>query len=359
MRKSIVLIFLLVTMKAWAFPDTIRHGYTSCTTCHVSPGGGGLMTDYGRSLSKELMSTWGSKGEEQLLHGFVNLKKPKFLERVVLGGNARYLSRYQKTKTTEINEGFWMQAQVRVGVLFEKIKFIVSAGSIENPRQSDQIIWVAPEYYAIASPNPSNSIRFGRFEPMYGLRLPDHNLWVKSEVGFVPWVQRDTIEFNIEDQSQLLSLAGFQSTSKTTSSQQSTGYAINWHEVFGERTRLGMSAFNSEGQGARSRALTGHGTISYTDKTFTHLEFSRVSKLDVIRDVSFMRTGHELVKGFIPFVQFQSRANVREKASREFKYGAGVQWLPRPHFEIMLNAEQLKKKNADAFETNLLFHYYL
>lgn len=35
---------------AWASPTMIRLGYTSCAPCHLSPQGGGLLTDYGKGI---------------------------------------------------------------------------------------------------------------------------------------------------------------------------------------------------------------------------------------------------------------------------------------------------------------------
>src|ERR1700722_15897581 len=60
-------LFLLLTVvwlpAAFAFPEMARHGYTQCTACHVSPAGGGVLTEYGRELSSDLLSTW-SHGNE-------------------------------------------------------------------------------------------------------------------------------------------------------------------------------------------------------------------------------------------------------------------------------------------------------
>jgi hypothetical protein len=61
-------LLLLVSGRAMGFPDLIRHGYTNCIACHVSPNGGGVLTKYGRSLSKELLSTWGREGEEKFAY---------------------------------------------------------------------------------------------------------------------------------------------------------------------------------------------------------------------------------------------------------------------------------------------------
>ncbi|RYZ63714.1 MAG: hypothetical protein EOP05_23120, partial [Proteobacteria bacterium] len=52
-----------VGANAEAYPDLIRHNYVNCTTCHVSPTGGGAMTEYGRAMSHELLSAWGTERE--------------------------------------------------------------------------------------------------------------------------------------------------------------------------------------------------------------------------------------------------------------------------------------------------------
>jgi len=350
---------LFLSLNAWSFPDTVRRGYTSCTTCHVSPGGGGLLTDYGRNLSKELMSTWGTTNEEQPLHGLFNMKKPKLLERLVVGGDARYITRRQTSETSKIDEGFWMQVQARAGLLFEKVKIVTTWGSIENPRESTKIQVVSPEYYAILTPKEPLSIRVGRFEPMYGLRLPDHNLWVKSETGFHPWMQRDTIEFIHEDEKQMLTLGGFQSISKMPVGQQTTGYNFNFYQILGDHQRVGISALNAEGQGQRQRTLTGHGTLSFRKIFFTHLELTRVWNSGATKDVTFLRSGLEVAKGFIPFIQLQSKVDRDLAGDGQYKYGAGIQWLPRPHFEIVFQIEQLSSRQGDSQENFLLFHYYL
>ena len=64
------LVFIFVGV-AQAFPEMIRLGYVNCTSCHVSPNGGGLLTDYGRSISSEALSTWAKPKEELPGHGFL------------------------------------------------------------------------------------------------------------------------------------------------------------------------------------------------------------------------------------------------------------------------------------------------
>lgn len=44
-----------------AEPMFLSKQYPRCTTCHFSPTGGGLLTDYGRSLSHNELSTTGGQ----------------------------------------------------------------------------------------------------------------------------------------------------------------------------------------------------------------------------------------------------------------------------------------------------------
>jgi len=341
-----------------AFPDTIRHGYANCTSCHTSPGGGGLLNSYGRSLSKELISAWGGNGEEMPLHGLVDIPEGT-LDRFLLGGDSRYISRKTQGKSADIDEGFLMQAQVRIGFVFEKLKFLMILGKIENPRMKSDVRNVSPEYYALWSPKEELHIRAGRFEPIFGLRLPDHNVWTRTEAGLLPWLERDTVEFISEGELQFVSLAGFQSISSTTPAQQQTGYSASLYQVFKERYRAGFSMLNSEGQGSRSKAFSLNGTFGFTEKLYSMVEFMRSSNNGTDKDVGFFRAGYEIKKGFVPLFQGQSMRTLGQGASTKLKMGAGFQWFPRPHFEVMTLIENVQVEKENTREYTFLFHYYL
>ncbi len=361
--STLLTIFHLITLlalseRSQAFPDTIRHGYVNCSTCHVSPAGGGLLTSYGRSLSRELLSTWGYKGEEQPLHGAVTIPE-KFNEHFALGGDIRYLNRRQQTKSRALKEDFLMQAQLRAGLLFEKIKFVAAVGRIENPRKSEKVVLDAPEYFALWTPREEVHVRLGRFQPIYGLRLPDHGLWIRSDLGFAPWVERDTSEVIFEGESTTMSLAGFLSTSATSFTQQSTGYTGSIFQTLGEKTRLGLSALNSEGQGTRTKVLTTHAVLPFSEAFYALAEYSRIWNLTEVHDLGFSRLGYEAVKGLTVFAQGQLKVDRLGGQGTQSKTGVGAQWLPRPHFEISAIFESLKSRQGDASENYILFHYYL
>jgi len=74
------LVLLLGARGAGAEPMFLSKQYNRCTSCHYSATGGGLLTPYGRSLSRQELSTTGradpsapppakGKGEESFLWG--------------------------------------------------------------------------------------------------------------------------------------------------------------------------------------------------------------------------------------------------------------------------------------------------
>lgn len=350
--------YLIGNNKAFAFPDTLRHGYTNCTTCHVSPSGGGLLSAYGRSLSSELMSTWSYKDEEQPLEGLVKIPE-SIMDTYFFGGDSRYLSRKTEGKSIDADEGFLMQAQLRLGFAIDKVKFIGAFGTIENPRESSEIKLVSPEYYLLWNVKEEIHFRAGRFEPIYGLRMPDHNLWIKTEIGYQPWIQRDTVEAIYEGEKQFANMAGFQSTSATSSSDQITGYTASFYQILGEKSRVGLSAMNSEGQGVRMKSFTLHSTVSFSEKSYSLFEYSSIWNNDTIKDAGFLRLGYEIFKGFTPILQGQAKIDRDLDYPEQYKTGAGFIWLPRPHFEIMGTFEQLNNAKENYGEALLLLHYYL
>lgn len=358
-------IGILITPDAQAFPDTIRHGYTNCTTCHLSPSGGGLLTPYGRSLSRELISTWGNENEELPLHGLIKIPE-NLSETIYFGGDIRSLSiterkQEEKNGETEIeneSESFLMQSQLRFAYGWNQLKLILSMGKIENPKEEKTIKWVSPEYYALWSPKEELFARIGRFEPLHGLRMPDHNLWIKSEIGFVPWAERDTAEMIYEGEKQFLSFSGFQSTS-ASASQHTTGYTGSIFYVIGDKHRMGLSGMNQEGQGIRLRTLSLVGTFTLNERTYILTENARLSALGKNKDLSFVRFGYEIFKGFTFTLQNQFKQEVGSSGTAETKTGFGATWFPRPHFEIITNFDQHKIKKEKEDEFTLLFHYYL
>jgi len=54
-RRTVIAVTALIlglhqAERAWSFPEMVGKGYNNCLTCHHSPSGGGIVTEYGREL---------------------------------------------------------------------------------------------------------------------------------------------------------------------------------------------------------------------------------------------------------------------------------------------------------------------
>ena len=120
-------LIIIFSLKLYAFPENVRHGYLACTACHVSPSGGGVLTPYGRSLSAELMSTWGTSKTAGF---FFSDNENENMNPTWWRANV-FLSAVQTRKDTSTFEKAQfipMQADLQTGVDTEKFAVIVSAG---------------------------------------------------------------------------------------------------------------------------------------------------------------------------------------------------------------------------------------
>ena len=114
------LSLILFPTHTFAFPEMIRHGYTNCITCHLSSNGGGTLTEYGRAISKDVMSRgaffWETKmdlktplenKDEQPLAGSFSLPKGLYL-----GGDFRALQLIEDNPRQTRGEFVFMQADL-------------------------------------------------------------------------------------------------------------------------------------------------------------------------------------------------------------------------------------------------------
>jgi hypothetical protein len=357
----LLLISYFLFSKASAYPDLTRHGYTSCRACHVSPAGGGALNAYGRSMSKELLSTWSYEGEEEVLHGM--LPKDwieKYKENFIVGGNVRAVQTYVDNEQREAGEFFLMQTQVHIGFKAEKIEGIVSIGKIENPRESETIHWEPAEYYLNFLLSDEAILRVGQFNPSFGISMPDHTLWTRSQTGMMPWLERDTVELSFQSEDYSLFVSGFQSSDDNPANFQTTGHSTNFLWNYTERQQVGISYKTEEGKITKNQTYSLWGKFSpFKPEAYILAEIDRIKTSTSVQTVGFVRGGYEVKKGVTPLLQVQHQDKARPSKEQNWRYGLGLQFFPRPHWEVFMLFEEVKLEQQDAKEGFIVFHYYL
>lgn len=194
MTRAVAIALLLgAAGTAEAYPHfQVTSGTPTCGQCHFNPGGGGLLTDWGRDASADVLS--GNGGNGDFFHGLVPL--PRWLS---VGGDVRLAGLAHDTGATEGVQlaAFPMQADLSARIGSAQLWGLVTVGyrgSARQPAPPDPSAAPAPpsplasvisrEHYFAWTPGNGAYLRAGRFFAPYGLRLADHTAYVRRYLGF-------------------------------------------------------------------------------------------------------------------------------------------------------------------------------
>lgn len=354
----IVTASALGAMKAYAFPEMTRHGYTQCTACHLSPSGGGVLTSYGRQMSEELLSTWTRKGEGQVLHGA--LKSDPAEKGILIGGDVRAAQIHRQNSLVRTGRFFLMQANLDLAYVYERFAAMISIGQIEEPLSGRvQGNFNSTKFYGMANITETLALRIGRFIPTFGLNMPDHVLVTKQGLGLQPWMQYDTAEVSWLSESWSLFGGVSQTIDNTPVTLKEDAYNLHATYNFAERFKVGASGWYGEGD-KNIRRLYGVNAIlglSHHLYNLTEIDFSHDSTRDGMFAMS--RLGWEIHKGVIPYVQYQHQHSDLENNGTVTRYHTlGGHFFPRPHFEVSGQWSKVRNVKEWSDEAYFLVHYY-
>ncbi len=377
MKIFAVAFFILLnslSLKTFAFPELVRHGYPNCVACHVSPSGGGTLTDYGRSLSKELVSTWSYENEEQFGHGLIG-KAPEWLQ---IGGDLRFIQLYTNNPTATETKNFWMDNELEAGVRFGQFYADSSLGIQRGPASTPHL------YDAISSRHfigyfisDEISVRFGKFLPSYGLNIPNHTALTRDSLGFDQGMEHLNLEASYLGEkfdvflTALLGKADLEGAAiefPTDPSLDEHGAALSSSLWLAEKFKVGVS-FLYGSSDAYHRLLSGlFGILKLSKKAYLLTEWDWQSKTERIGNIEshgfadYNELGFEAYKGInLYLVEEESYLDFNTTSSRDNSYGVGFKFYPRPHLEFQ--AEYRKERNMRAFSDYtdsgfLTGHYY-
>jgi len=186
-------LLLLIAAPARAFPQwQLSTGAARCNQCHFAPAGGGLLTGYGQDSAGEELATFGGNGA--FLHGAGTL--PRWLG---LGGDFRgafVAEDVQDPAGTKV-AAFPMQAQLAARATLGDFSVYGSVGYRGQIRPNEDVVpeqnyqpiaasrFISPEHYVMWRPSPVGPyVRAGRFFAPFGLRMAEHVVYVRSDLGF-------------------------------------------------------------------------------------------------------------------------------------------------------------------------------
>ena len=184
MRTLLVVVAITISIalprRAAAYPQYQLGSEKTCTGCHLSPDGGGILNENGTTVAE---STAWRGGNGAFMYG---MKRPSWLE---LGGDARGAAGFVYPGTASA-AAYPMQVEVGASAHLGAGLSIHALGGLRSPQDNGSalhVLW-SREHYVMWQQHPEDSrglyIRVGRMMPTFGLRLAEHIVYTQRFGGY-------------------------------------------------------------------------------------------------------------------------------------------------------------------------------
>ncbi len=327
---SMAIAILLVGVAVFAgislgYSDLNRLGYQSCGACHVSPGGAGVTTAYGRSA-----------GEEQ--YTFAREGDGRFASLVTLPS---WLSAAANTRFVNVNapgyhKKFLMQQEAEVAVTLDKLTIDVAVG-----RYGPALTREWRRHYLQYQPSDHLTLRVGRFAPSFGLYHADHTASVRQDLGRLQAAESYAVEGVLTGRIGSVSVASTLGASDSIHLTGSDGYKMDANTSGAiVTTQINISPTLDWGVDYWFRSdserdyLTAGPHVRWAPARWLYAtgEVYRVltSTEPRQRDVGYASLGVVPLEGL--------HVTTTYEWSDGSRYGVELRWLPVPHVELQAQA---------------------
>ncbi len=263
MKRLLLLTFFTYPFTAWAFPEMVRHNYPNCIACHESPSGGGLLTNYGRTISHTTLSTWGGEKEARPFYGAFDNKYTKTW--LNLGGDLRGLQLHTNNKQMMMGRFIRMQAGLEAAIKFLNFKLVSFFGKQE---EGHMLRGESIRHYLMYQPLDELSIRIGRFIPNFGLNVPEHTLATRRSLGFDQGSERDQVEVMWGGEKLNISGSYSQTVTSEMRKTQEKGLTLQTNYTLFDSYRVGASLWLGK-ENSKSRQIYGlNAVLGFSEKLY-------------------------------------------------------------------------------------------
>lgn len=361
--KIALILLLICAGQAIGYVELMRYGYQSCTACHVSPSGGGVLTRAGRASTEQVLSTWARDEEGRFLYGAVS--PPSWLD---IGGDISLLSAHQTSQGTSRNRWLLMQADVETAVTISKAYAAAVIGATPFFLDTSRFELASRRHYVGYRISELVRLRAGKFIPAYGLYLADHFAQIR---GGLSWdYGREPYGIEVSGETDRMEWFATYLLGELSSPQndRERGIALRWEPRLWELQSLGISYAYLSNQNLTRHLFGPFALIALSPDLFAVAEaaFHRASNQGMEGATwgatTYFRVNYMLIQGLQIYLSNElSRRDFSNPSTSFTGYGLGAQFFPRPHFEVQ-GFWQKRRSIADTSFSDyawLLFHVYL
>ena len=356
------LSFLAAAGRAVAEPIFLSRQYTRCTGCHFSPTGGGLLTPYGRSLSREELSTFGrSRGsatqgrEHEFLFGALG----DALGPVSVGAEVWPAHLDIDTAGFHSTRTFLMNADVTAAFRHERWTAYAEVG--RQPRGDDARI--ASFEHWLGYQTKHLGARAGRFLPAYGVRFADHTSFTRSTLGLDTDDQVYALELSYTNDRHLVQVA----VGARADGDHPFTASGRWQFDLTPRTVVVASGLfqDASNLGPRSGAAgLALGVAPTSRLTLWAQADARFRDATTSGDRAYTLLGEaalEVYRGVWLKVSPQLLTEFGDASAGITRVVFGINLLPRTHWNVVLNWYEDRVRGSDGSARTILaqLHLYL
>jgi len=347
-------------------PVFLSRQYPRCTNCHFSPTGGGLLTPYGRSLSREELSTFGashapgSPGREQeFLFGAAG----DTLRPVSVGIDLRPSHLDVHSLGYSSTRDFLMNADLTAAMQRGAWTFYAQLG--RQPRGGDARV-ASFEHWVSFKTERGLGVRAGRFLPAYGVKLADHTALTRASLELDNDEQVYGLELSFTGSRHLLQVSAGPGYADSADDEGRQAFTATGRWQFDLRPRVVLAASGlyrdaSDLDPRRSAAGLALGiapTSRLTLWTQADARFREGSSggpaYTVLADAAF-----EVYRGVWLKFSPQLRTESGDGSAGVARLGLGLNLLPRTHWNVLLSYYHDRDRQTDTSTRTLLLQLHL
>jgi len=347
--RILSLWFLLAPGLAWAFPDMVRHGYMNCIACHTSTAGGGLLNEYGRTLSREILSQptlfgkASTEGEEKFLYGL-----PTLPPGLLLQSDIRVLQLFVESKQASRGRFLIMQVDLDASYQWKQWRAFGSVGRIEatKPDSEAKDFVSSPRHgveYTFTKPEMENrvALKAGRFMPAYGIGFAEHTFVTRTLLDFNPAQERLATELSWNNDRAQVIATGILQQYTGNDVKKEKGGVVQASIAVREKSKVGVNWYSTEREdkGVKSmrRIYGAFAHIAFNKDWYGLLEVDKPQRADQKWGlVEIFKLGWEVHQGWHVFaVQEYANLDTGTPNPKFESLGVGTQWFPRPHWDFL------------------------
>lgn len=360
-------LFLLVPFSFWlvgnnyafGYPSMVRHGYTTCATCHVNSSGGGSLRAYGKFVAGETMGVFNTSA-----NAWPWIKEPVEKERFFIsffGRTVQTLIDNPKIKRGDLKK---MQADIEAAYEYKRYVATITVGprldSASETLESESDFFVRRFY--VGRQAMKYSMKVGMFFPEFGIYMPNHNLPTRKGLFFnhnqETWIAQASRFSRTFDYT-----AAYLLGVKDSSVEDMSGYSGTIAYKSGS-SRYGVSGFLMEHKDndRKNTAISGFATVGYHGLGYTMIEVAKKSVTSAFGKqtdslVGFLESGWEVYKGLVPYFIYEYTKN-ETFDTLNHSPGLGLQLGIVTHFEIMAQASKTYSPSGEGYALFSMFNIY-